>query len=146
MAELLLADPWDGASHVALAFFGNFVARPEGLGLLPTFSLIVAMNGFIAGLKALVVLHKKHSALVISGSLISNYLKLALIAHPILYSLGFMYSWRLLNGLRDTFIPAGPPGPAEDSDSADPPGQPFLPFTGQGRVAGSAPDVLAIGN
>jgi hypothetical protein len=140
-AELLLADPWTGGSHIGLALFGNFVARPEGLGLLPTFSLVAGLNAAVGALKAFVVFGARKKSLVISGTIITNYLKFAIFAHPALYGLACLYSWRLLNGLRDTFVPTESIGNGFDAmrpvASAPVVAQPFLPFTGQGRLAGA---------
>jgi hypothetical protein len=138
VAELLLADPLSGGSHIALALFGSFVARPEGLGLLPTFSLIAALNAAVGAFKAAVVLSARKKSLMLSSSLVANYLKFATLAHPVLYSLAFFYSWRLLAGLRDTFVPEVPATTAVDAQPlvVQPQQSPeTVFFAGEGRRA-----------
>jgi hypothetical protein len=141
--ELVLADPWSGASHLALASFGIFVARPEGLGLLPTFSLVAALNSAVGILKASLLLSKKSISVGFAHGLIPNYLNFITLAHPCLYGLACFFSWRLLAGLRDAFVPSGDlPLDAPAAVHASPA---FTPFAGQGRLAGTTDEAHTSG-
>ena len=141
-AEIFLADPVTGMAHAVMSGLGFYVVSAEGLSLLPTYSAICGVNAVIGGIKLLVPQTILGVVFALKFPLIATYLKICRIGHPVLYAASCYYSWSLLVGIRDTFVPSvgnqrEPVNQTEQAVTSDQvpstPPTPFQPFRGEGR-------------
>ena len=108
LIEFLSGDIVNGFTHILMAGVGFYVVKVEGIVLLPSFSVASTVFASVSLLNLLeMVLYKG----TLSGSLpmTVNFLKLATIAHPVLYAASAYFAWNLIEQLRRGLL-----GPSEN--------------------------------
>jgi hypothetical protein len=101
--DIFLGDPVSGLCHLILSGFGFYIVKPDGLGLLPTFTLVTFVNALMESGKLFEVFLSSSSSSS-SSDLLTGYLNMANAGHPVIYALSCYYSWTLVESLRDSLL------------------------------------------
>jgi len=152
LVEFLTGDIVNGFTHIIMAGVGFYVVKLDGIVLLPSYSVATTV---FAGVSALNVIEMLLYRGTISGDfpLTENLLKLATIAHPVLYAATAYVAWNLIEQLRSGLLTNAASQAATVSVPAsvmlEPvvPTQQRVPFVGRAfRLGSEQPDTQAQSN